>query len=590
MPIQPQPTPARTTGLLKHNDIPAFQLDAGLELWDHILSPQYLSGRTYQPQQISGNRHPPNMVRPVGKAGFAKLRDEAAKNISEAKAVLRDPARFYDIHKLQWAFGIIRQAQQVIYHAYGTFISHNITFWPGIGADTNRLSDSFALSSNKDCNPFIETIESCIVPVVEQFSPDLICIDIQWSWETVQLLTLNLILKKHFPSVHINCTGHGFDQFSFSRLTDRLKQDSRLFLGCDSLFVYPSDTGVLQLASSTPDSLNDIENLAHIKNGIVQVNMPLNPEAEPVDACIPDYSDLPLKRYLSPHLVLSDRLSIRCYWAKCHYCSINADKPVKRTSQPKHLIDRLKTYRELYNCRHIMFLDEACHPDLASQTADTFLDGSIDCTWSLRTRVDSRYTLSALQKLHLAGCRELIIGLEAVHPELLESMHKTDHPDTYADTAAELVRSCSSVGIGIHFCLLLGFPTERDHHLDSLVSFVRQQAPHLSRTPLYLSFNHFRLTPGSYMYHNPGLFNITEIVSDPELFNMDSIPCITVDGRKIAFGIRPLKYLKHTETIMRLIADRSKRLLYDMTCKSPYELLLKEEFGGKRLNPLLEKK
>jgi radical SAM superfamily enzyme YgiQ (UPF0313 family) len=355
-----------------------------------------------------------------------------------------------------------------------------------------------------------------------------------------------------------------------------------LFLGFDSVFVYRSDYGVLELPEKVKnETLDNIENLAYIRGDQVRINTPFNKKNCFLEKVLPDYGDLPLEKYLAPELIFVDRLTYCCYWAKCYFCGINSNKNGYTELDLDSTIIKLKYYRETYGCNHIFFMDEACKPEFAEKFGEELIANKIDVIWSLRTRVDGELSRERLEKMHRSGCRELYIGLETTAPGILKKMKKSETPETYAATASKIMKNCGDLGIGIHFCLIFGFHDETSKHREELVEFFRKNIPATAKMPLFLNFNRFGLMPDSYIYNHPGAFNISGVSRDPDQFNMSQVP-FKKSGADYEEINRSCE-----ELVSIVVTDESKRSAWFNISESPYELFFNEYCSLHPRNPFL---
>lgn len=575
-PSQPPLNTSYIVGLLRAKGFKTRQIDLSVELWDHFLSSEFLKKRELKIIDSSDSSCP--FCPSITADEFDSLKGNVVQKIEEAKKALRDEKQFFDFDKLNWAIQTIFQAQQIIYYHYGVFLSGKTIYWPNIGTEITSLKDIHVLSEDKDRNPFIEAFEEKILPMIKQASPGLIGVDIVFPWEVIQAVSFNKIIKKNLPETHINFLGYGFDEFCFARIEKKLRINQKNFLGFDSLFLVRDDKALCELVSLKDRSLNElkkIDNLAYIKEEGVEINGP-GEEGQIDFNIVPDYSDLTLNKYFAPSLVFIEKMSNKCFWSKCNFCSINAHKHRRQEADIQTFIDRLVWYKNQYGCDHIFMIDESVPPSLAIRFSEGLLERKVDIIWSLRTRIDKGFNYAILKKMHSAGCRELWIGLETISPRLLKLMNKTDAPEEYSKLAAELMRNCSEIGIGLHFCLIFNFPTETSEDRNALLKFFNDNSAYIKRQPFFVTFNTFCLMPGSVMSNNPEKFNISEIIDDENYFEMTSLPYITIpndnpgDQNNIDGSVEGL-----TEVFVK---DKSLRWLWFFASDSSYELLLKEHF------------
>lgn len=567
------------SGLLRGNGLHVKHIDSSLILWEKMLSNDYLKNLTFIEERVKENPLP--FCPPLQERTFDVMKNNVATNIESALDVFKKKELFYDIDKLLWACHLVFQAQQLIYHNYGTFITNKIIFWPKLGIDVNSIQHIYKYSSDRTHNPLIPLIESELLPIIKEYSPDVIGIDIIFPWEIIQALTITTLIKKHFPNIHLNLLGYGFDEFCYSRIADRLKSNDKLFFGFDSIFMVKNDDELAHfysLDNFSAESLRTVKSLAFKENDCIEMNGPLQEGRINYDI-IPDYTDLPLDRYFTPELTFVEKLSSKCYWSKCSYCNINSYKNHSQETPIKTFMRRIKNYSENYGCTRLFILDEAVRPEMAEELAKELMAEKIDLIWSIRTRVDEEYNRDRLQLLHNAGCRELWIGLEAVSPRLLKEMNKTDHPDKYASVATQIMKDSSEIGIGLHFCLILGFPTEQEADRKELYLFFERNHKFISKIPFFATFNFFNLNSGTDVYANYEKYDISEIIEHDDIFGMINIP-FKLKNSTMSTKEREEKIEFFADTLTDIfVKNDMMKLLWFFAAESPWELLLKSHFS-----------
>ncbi len=588
----PSVPPASTSficGYLRSYGLDCSQLDINLETWLQILDPRFLGSLEYHPERSRSNQYPYCTV--LSQRQFLDARKYVCRNIHYALNVLRNKSSFYDFSRFSWAIGVIYEAQCVIYHHYGVFIANHMIWWPRIGFEVQDLTEIYDLSRDRDLNPFISVYERWIIPKIKEQKLGIILMDIIFPWNILPALTLQHCIREVID-IHINFPGYGFDEFSFSRMRGRLDKDPRLMLDFDSIFLYRNDEGMLRLVRDglTSENTSNIANLAIRKSdGSIQINDPCTAAIAESDP-FPDYSDLPLSAYLTPDLVIIDRLSSRCFWAKCNYCSINARKTTSQKFSIERMMEKIGYYRQL-GCNTVWLLDEACPPAYAKRFARELKKSGKEIIWSLRTRIDPELNRHTLEILYEAGLRELWVGLEQVDTDILRIMNKSSFPDEYATIAGNLLRNCAEVGIGLHFCLILGTPSETDTQRHHLVQFFEKHHEWIHKMPFFATFNEFSLMIDSPMYHSPEQFGITKIEDDGNRFNMEAVPYKTRWNDQTSLPQTKKKLEASVERLLNLfVPDRNMQLLWLYVSDSPWELLFKKHAASTRSgNPFSRK-
>ncbi|MEW6606417.1 MAG: radical SAM protein [bacterium] len=577
-PTHPPYSTSYVYSMLKSKGVVVEQIDMNLLLWEILLSREYLSQRTFRPEIYLESKNP--LSPEISEKIFTLMKQNTCEQIEHAKAILRSKKDFYSPKRLLWACNIIFQSQQVIYYEYGTLFLSKVIFWPKYGFNINSISGIYELSSDYLHNMFIDIIETHVIPKIVDFSPSIIGIDFQFPWEIVVAVTLNRLIRKHLPNVHINFMGYGFDDVCFARIKDKMAMNEKLFFGFDSIFLVRNDEQLMIMYTGedfSPDRLRRISSLAYVDKSTkrIFINGPFE-ESRINQDVIPNYDALDLKAYFTPELVLLDKLSTKCFWSRCSYCSINAFKKYRQEVNVDKFLSRIRYYQQHYKCRNFFLLDEAATPELANSFSKLVKQERLNIIWSLRTRIDPAYDRELLLKMYNAGCRELWIGLETVSPVLLKQMDKTEIPEAYADVATMLMQNCQNIGIGLHFCLILGFPTETEDDYRQLYDFFRKNVLYVKKIPFFLTFNIFNLQIGSRIYKQPHLYGISRIIDNEDNLNMSGVPFESVNGNDLFNKKFEEKLNALSERITSLLVRKeSLKLLWFASAESPWELLMK---------------
>lgn len=516
----PMFNPAYLKGLLCRAHINNKHIDVNQIIWNTLLDREFIEEQKFQYELIQNNPFPYSIIQTA--EDFENKKRKVVNRIDTAKSILRlSDAR--NIRNLRWAQMVIFRAMNIIYCGCGTFFMTNIPYWAKIGFNPNNIDMIFEVAHNRMINPLIKIIENKIIPIILKYDPKIVLVDIMFPWDIIPALTMNLLLKKHLPACHINYAGQGFDEFSFSRIKHKLV-NSRFFFGFDSIFVYRNDMGVIDLVRTLlmGNKISGIENLCTPNNPIPNINCKKKFD----ESIIPNYDDIQWNKYFYPERIVTDRLSYRCFWAKCNFCSINSNKQIEQTTSIAFQVKKIKYIHRKYNVENFWFLDEACPSQIAVKFADKIANEGI--FWSLRTRLDKNLTKENLAKLSLSGLRELWIGLEHVNENILNLMNKSSFNHEYITVAHSLFDNATQENIGLHFCHIVGFPSETDKQRSEVLTFYQAAHKNLCRKPFFTTFNVFGLMFDSPMFKEPEKFGICEIMDSGEVFDMIKIPYKTI--------------------------------------------------------------
>ena len=121
-----------------------------------------------------------------------------------------------------------------------------------------------------------------------------------------------------------------------------------------------------------------------------------------------------------------------------------------------------------------------------------------------------------LMKMHDAGCRWLMFGLESGSSTMRTSLNKSYDPDYIRD----VVNWCSELGIATFGSFIIGFPDETERDLYDTVQFA------LSLDLDAFLFNFFVMIPNSPLYHDAlekGSFRFESVLEFDDTVNTDKL-------------------------------------------------------------------
>lgn len=574
---------AYLTGYLKENEVPVHQIDVNLIIWETLLSKEFVESATYNHKIIDKLECP---FAPVLKEDeFNELKISVLLNLDDAVCVVKSDL-CYNFEKFCWAQKVLFETQIIIYHCYGTFFTTHLPYWGnGIGFNYHDSNNIYEVATNKEINPLIDIYKKKLIPKIKEISPEFVFVEIMFPFDIMGALTLNILLKEHLPDVHLNYPGISFDEFNFSRIKDQLNKRMDLMFGFDSVFIYRNDPGILQLIKGLPQkTISHIENLAYKSDEQVEMNSH-NTAIRYNEMIMPDYSDLNLERYFVPENVFIDRLSTKCFWSKCSFCSINAHKGEGQLHSIDITIERIKKLKSTYKTKYFWFLDEACPIEHAIKFANRILQDKVDIIWSLRTRIDKELSKDSLKLLYKSGLRELWIGLEHVNEEIITKMNKTNHPELYKEHASKLLQDASDVGIGVHFCHIFGFPSETADNRKEILEFYKSNLTSLRKAPFFATFNVFGLAVDSPIYNEPNKYGITEVKHPDNLFAITQAAYTTKWNDQTSNPEVLAEIDSFCNELMKVLTvDPSIEPIWYVVSDSPYELLFKSNL---QTNPFL---
>lgn len=188
------------------------------------------------------------------------------------------------------------------------------------------------------------------------------------------------------------------------------------------------------------------------------------------DQYCPDFSDLPLDKYLSltemtnpMHRLWSQGrwnkmvMAHGCYWHRCAFCDTSLDY-IGNYHAPKAttVVDHMERIIEQTHRTGFHFVDEALPPKLLREVAEEILKRGLAVSFWGNIRFEKTYTAELCDLLAEAGMVAVSGGLEVASDRLLKLI---DKGVTIAQTV-EACRHLRDAGIMVHTYLMYGFPTE----------------------------------------------------------------------------------------------------------------------------------
>ena len=188
------------------------------------------------------------------------------------------------------------------------------------------------------------------------------------------------------------------------------------------------------------------------------------------DQYCPDFSDLPLDKYLSltemtnpMHRLWSQGrwnkmvMAHGCYWHRCAFCDTSLDY-IGNYHAPKAttVVDHMERIIEQTHRTGFHFVDEALPPKLLLEVAEEILKRGLAVSFWGNIRFEKAYTAELCDLLAEAGMVAVSGGLEVASDRLLRLIDK----GVTIQQTVEACRHLRDAGIMVHTYLMYGFPTE----------------------------------------------------------------------------------------------------------------------------------
>lgn len=497
----PYPATAYIKGFLNTMNIASHQSDLGIEVVLKIFSKEGLKAvfanipkgdySDNARRMISLEREYLGTIDPVIR--FLQYKNPTlAYNICEGD-FLPEASRFQQLDDMEWAFGTLgiqdkaRHLATLYLEDLADLIKETLDPHFGFSRYAERLGRSAtsfdplqeALSSAPS---FIDGILTDLLQTkIEWLKPEVVCLSVPFPGNLYGALRCGKFLKENHPDIKV-IMGGGFPNTELRSLSDprvfnyidyiTLDDGERPVLNLLEHFEGKRDASILKRTFMLQDGA-----VAYMDGG-KEGDIPFNKTGTP------DYTDLPLDRYLSVieivnpmHRLWSDgrwnklTMAHGCYWKKCSFCDISLDYignyvPINASL----LCDRMEEMIEATGETGFHFVDEAAPPALMKELALEILRRNLKLTWWANIRFEKSFTADLCRLLKASGCIAVSGGLEVASDRLLMLMKK----GVTVSQVAQVTDNFTASGIMVHAYLMYGFPTQTAQETIDSLEMVRQ--------------------------------------------------------------------------------------------------------------------
>ena len=271
------------------------------------------------------------------------------------------------------------------------------------------------------------------------------------------------------------------------------------------------------------------------------------------DLYCPDFSDLPLDKYLSltemtnpMHRLWSQGrwnkmvMAHGCYWHRCAFCDTSLDY-IGNYHAPKAatVVDHMERVMEQTGRTGFHFVDEALPPKLLQEVAEEILRRGLAVSFWGNIRFEKAYTTELCDLLAEAGMVAVSGGLEVASDRLLKLIDKgvTIHQ------TVEACRHLRDAGIMVHTYLMYGFPTETlQESVDALETVRRMVDEGIVQSAFW---HRYAMTCHSPSGLNPERYGAHRISQEPNPFcnnEVDWEPQFPYDIEAVGAALRLATY------------------------------------------------
>ena len=429
----PYPATAYLKGYYTAQGHEARQVDLGIEVADRVLSREFLESIGLEEQA--------RLIEPVKR--FLRGQDDTLGPRIANRSLLPEGKRFeqLDEDNLEWSFGVSGTTDKAMHLA--TLFIEDIADYIRESVDPHFDLVRYAEYLSNDAptfDPLYEelqqepsTIDRLMLQILEEklsafhyplSSLDRVCITVPFPGCLYGALRCGQWLKAHTQAVVE--VGGGFPNTEWRQLSDQ-----RIYEFCHEVLI---------------DGCKE------------------------ADQYCPDFSDLPLDKYLSltemtnpMHRLWSQGrwnkmvMAHGCYWHRCAFCDTTLDY-IGNYHAPKAatVVDHMERIVAQTGRTGFHFVDEALPPKLLREVAEEILRRGLAVSFWGNIRFERAYTAELCDLLAEAGMVAVSGGLEVASDRLLKLIDK----GVTIQQTVEACRHLRDAGIMVHTYLMYGFPTE----------------------------------------------------------------------------------------------------------------------------------
>jgi radical SAM superfamily enzyme YgiQ (UPF0313 family) len=426
---------------------------------------------------------------------------------------------------LEWAFGSMgirdkaRHLATLYLEDIGDFIVELVDPHFGFSRYAERLGisarsfDELYKELYEDQSLITKMMLSILKDRIEAEKPTLVCLSVPFPGNLFAAFKCGQWLKKNHPNITI-AMGGGFPNTELRSLSD-----SRVFEFVDFITLDDGEAPLMTLLSHL-DGKTETANLKRtftlVDGAVKYCNGSTTEDIKQEKVGTPDYSGLPLKKYLSViqitnpmHRLWSDgrwnklTMAHGCYWGKCTFCDISLDYIKNYEGSSAMLtVDRMEELVAQTGERGFHFVDEAAPPALMKAIALEILKRKLVVTWWANIRFEKSFNYDLCRLLAASGCIAISGGLEVASDRLLKLISK----GVSIEQVSKVNENFNRAGIMVHAYLMYGFPTQTAQETIDSLEVVRQMFEMNVMQSAY--WHRFAMTAHSPVGKNPEKFNV----------------------------------------------------------------------------------
>ena len=495
------------TAYLRQYGIEVIQRDLNVEIFDEILTTQYMQAAVAQLQRDYGPNatlKPPKRSHPRREQILWALQEgpRLADEVQEAKQIIRSEA-FFDGPVSLKAFETVIQCLEIASLPYYPASLNLQTYVSAYPVDNSQA----LLTAVQDAhyNIFLDIYRRGIIEDIKREQPDIVGISIPSMPQMLAGMTLGYLIKQAGLDCHVTVGGP-----HITMLREQLTQVPAIFSLFDSAVVFDGEVPLLQMveALAGDGDLSQVPNLIYNDGGEIRVTE-RKPQEKIGDLPLPDFDGLPLDTYLAPRLALPLLTARGCYFGKCAFCNVGYGEPESFSQlKAEQLAEQMTALQQKYGVRHIFFSDEAITPRNLRNLSPILEGMGRPIQWGGCVRFEKVISGDLLQSMERGGCSMILFGLESASEQIMKAMVK----GTELEHMSRILHESNEAGIWNHTFFFFGFPGETLEDAQETVNFLFDHKPYINSSAL----GTFLMERDSPAHRFPETYKVKRVIEQPE--------------------------------------------------------------------------
>lgn len=478
----PYPATAVLKGHLQSLGHQVAQVDLGIELVDHILTPEFLAQ--------SGLPQHARCIDVVLR--FLRGHDNTLAPRIANRSLLPEGHRFDQLYDLEWAFGTAGTEDKARHLAtlFLEDIADHIREHIDPHFDLVRYAEHLG-----NCAPTFDALHQSLqeapTPIdammlkllqehITQEQPDMIGFAIPFPGCLYGALRCGQYVKKAFPSLPV-VLGGGFPNTEWREL-----DTPEIFDYCDYITLDDGEIPLQRIGEMIARNIpqKELVRTYYCQEGNIVYSGNATENTDYATQPAPDFTRLPFDKYISlsemsnpMHRLWScgqwNKMMVAhgCYWHRCAFCDTTLDY-IRRYDAPTAatVVDRMEHIMAQTGISGFHFVDEALPPQLLKEMCEEIIRRRLSISFWGNIRFEKAYTPELCDLIAEAGCVAVSGGLEVASDRLLKLMNK----GVTIQQTTQACRNFRNAGIMVHTYLMYGFPTETLQETINALEVVRR--------------------------------------------------------------------------------------------------------------------